>query len=90
MLCGGLGEGIFDTLSERKCNKTSNNLTRLPGRHGGGQCDRRETRMVGENQPRDQPSKLEGGVCVCVGGGGEPEWRLLRREWEKRTSGRRE
>ena len=46
--------------------------------------------MVGENQPRDQPSKLEGGV----GGGGEgekPEGRLLLRgEWEKRTLGRRE
>ena len=36
------------------------NLTRLPGRHGGGQYERRETRMVGENQARDQQSKLEG------------------------------
>ena len=66
------------------------NLTRLPGRHAEGQCDRRETLMVGENQPRDQPSKLEGGVW----GGGEgerPEGRLLLRgEWEKRTLGRRE
>ena len=46
------------------------NLTRLPGRHGGEQCDRRETRMAGESQQRDQPSKLERGVCVCVCGGG--------------------
>ena len=28
--------------------------------------------MVGENQPRDQPSKLEG--CVCEGGGGGEAW----------------
>ena len=45
-----------------KCIKT-----RLPERHGGEQCDRRETQMVGENQPHDQPSKLEG--CVRGGGG---------------------
>ena len=62
VLFGGLGEGIFETLSERKMHalKLVINLTRLPGRHGGGQCDRTETRIEGENQPHDQPNKLEG------------------------------
>lgn len=46
------------------------NLTRLPGRQGGGRCGRRETRMVGENQPRDQQSKLEGGERGMRAGGG--------------------
>ena len=49
------------------------NLTRLPRRHGGGQCDRRETRMVGENQLRDQEgverrgSSLSGGCLEKSG-----------------------